>query len=143
MAPMSEKTKAALDRLNKQIEAAESFLLRMPSSRMEECCVNVNFEMSKFDSINYYLQVYGHLSEQDEETEMLSVVQFDDGDFVSATPLLKLKVSQRAQVAAKIPELIALAVQADANLGTQVDDAAAAIEHAIASQESSVKKSKV
>ncbi|KAA5546017.1 hypothetical protein FYK55_03675 [Roseiconus nitratireducens] len=136
MAPISERTRASLDRLNEQIGAAEKVLKTLPGSRHPACEIDVTEELRECDVSDRrcrgYMR-YGsyegflglHIAHVDSKNMLLSCDAIDDR--------VAFPITVRIALARRIPELIVIANQSENEVAAAAEEAAAEIEHAIAS----------
>jgi hypothetical protein len=129
MVPISDSLSSSLANLHAQIEAAERALHKMPGAfKVEKAFVEVGKEIGLE---NAFLEV---MLDSDSRTR-LCVREFHNGpgDESSTERLLsEFPVSKRVALAKRIPELIDLANEAEADVVKDVDEVAAIIERALA-----------
>ena len=126
MVPVSDSLSSSLANLHAQIEAAERALHKMPGAfKTEKACVEVGDEIGLKDA---FLEV---MLNSDGCTRLC--VRAFKGDEPSAEKFLsEFPVSKRLALARRIPELIDLAREAEADVEKDVDEVAAIIEQALA-----------
>jgi len=135
MAPISTDFRSALSDLEKQIQAAQSELLKMPSSRASDCEVEVTSLIPCFDNSesSYYLKIASLYDDQGIEEEGLCLVKHNnDGDFVSSEWVQDLPITTRIAVASRIMELFDIAKEQEGELAKSAREAASEIEQKLA-----------
>ena len=121
MSPVSQSLTSSLQNLENQIDKAQAVLQKTPGAWE----TFVGLDKSQ-DGESYLACV------RNKDGQATLVVQLIMGEMMQENRLANIPVAQRIEAAASIPEFLSQAKAAEENVQERADDAATAIEQAIA-----------